>query len=308
MNEKGVFTGYASIFGNIDENDDVVERGAFKRTLDHGGGQVPVLWQHDIREPIGVGLEMMEDERGLWVKSAINLDTQRGKEAYSLLKQGALKGLSIGYTVIKDSIEKGVRYIKEIRLWEISIVTFPANPEALISDVKTVIPFQNLPFAPEDRAWDKQEAERRVRTWADAESGPNSQYRRAFVWYDVEAADQFGAYKLMIADVIDGRLTAIPRGIFAAAAVIQGARGGVNIPESDIPGVKRHLARYYQKLDRTPPWEESAASKIITDIKALLTEIKTYAQQGPGRDVIGDSGIHSLMETMKSIRNYAQGG
>ena len=119
-----------------------------------------------------------------------------------------------------------------------------------------VTAFQDLPLADRERAWDGDAAEGRVRKWAGAEDGPNEKYRDAHVWYDAEKKDNFTAYKLLIADVIDGRLKAVPRGIFAAAGVMEGARGGVDLPDNDAPRVKSHLAKYYAKLGDTPPWED----------------------------------------------------
>jgi hypothetical protein len=84
---------------------------------------------------------------------------------------------------------------------------------------------------------------------------PNARYRKAHLWYDAENEDNFTAYKLLIADVIDGQLTAVPRGIIAAAGVVDGARGGLDVPDSDLPKLRRHLARYYTKMDESPPWK-----------------------------------------------------
>lgn len=120
----------------------------------------------------------------------------------------------------------------------------------------SVTAFQDLPLADRDRAWDGDAAESRVRVWANAENGPNEKYRDAHVWYDSEKKDNFTAYKLLIADVVDGRLTAVPRGIMAAAAVMQGSRGGVDLPRKDIDRVKSHLAKYYAKMDDTAPWDD----------------------------------------------------
>lgn len=120
----------------------------------------------------------------------------------------------------------------------------------------TVPRFQDLPLADEERSWDGDAAESRVREWAGAQDGPNAKYRDAHVWYDAGAADNFGSYKLLIADVVDGRLMAVPRGVMAAGAVMQGSRGGVDLPEGDVDRVKAHLARYYEKMDRRPPWED----------------------------------------------------
>ncbi len=118
----------------------------------------------------------------------------------------------------------------------------------------SVVEFQDLPLADRDREWDGDAAESRVREWAKAEDGPNDRYRKAFVWYDGEKAENFGSYKFPIADVIDGKLKAVPRGVFAAAAVMEGSRGGANLPKKDIDGVRRHLERYYEKLGDDAPW------------------------------------------------------
>jgi hypothetical protein len=120
----------------------------------------------------------------------------------------------------------------------------------------TVTRFQDLPLADRDREWDGSAAEKRVRKWADAEESPDSAYRDAHIWYNGEKPDNFGGYKLLIADVVDGRLTAVPRAIISAAGVMQGARGGADLPKDEIPRIKAHLARYYEKMDDTPPWEE----------------------------------------------------
>ena len=121
----------------------------------------------------------------------------------------------------------------------------------------TVPSFQDLPLADRDREWDGAAAEKRVRTWAGAQDEPNARYRDAHVWYDAEKKDNFTAYKLLIADVVDGSLVAVPRGVMAAAAVMQGSRGGVDLPDDDIQRVKNHLARYYAKMGDTAPWEET---------------------------------------------------
>jgi len=119
-----------------------------------------------------------------------------------------------------------------------------------------VTSFQDLPLADRDREWDGAAAEKRVRAWAGAEDGPNQKYRDAHVWYDAEKKDNFTAYKLLIADVVDDRLVAVPRGVMTAGNVMQGSRGGVDLPDKDVDRVKSHLAKYYAKMDETAPWEE----------------------------------------------------
>ncbi|GAA2108926.1 hypothetical protein GCM10009841_29810 [Microlunatus panaciterrae] len=115
--------------------------------------------------------------------------------------------------------------------------------------------FQDLKLADRDREWDGSAAEKRVRAWAHAEDGPNAQYRDAHIWYDAEAKDNFSSYKLLICDVINSELVAVPRGVMAAGAVMQGSRGGVDLPTKDIQRVKNHLARYYKKMGDQAPWE-----------------------------------------------------
>src|ERR1700747_3335174 len=105
-----------------------------------------------------------------------------------------------------------------------------------------VTAFQDYPLADRDREWDGAAAEKRVRQWAGAEE-PNEKYRDAHVWYDSDNKDNFTAYKLLIADVIGGKLEAVPRGVMAAGNVMQGARGGADLPGKDIDRVKSHLAK-----------------------------------------------------------------
>ena len=95
-----------------------------------------------------------------------------------------------------------------------------------------------------------------VREWAGAEDEPNEKYRDAHVWYDADKKDNFTAYKLLIADVVDGHLVAVPRAVMAAGGIMQGAHGGIDIPASDVDRVKSHLAKYYKKMDDTAPWDD----------------------------------------------------
>ena len=118
-----------------------------------------------------------------------------------------------------------------------------------------VTAFQDYPLADRDREWDGAEAEKRVRRWAGAEDEPNEKYRDAHVWYDSGSKDNFTGYKLLIADVIDGKIKAVPRGVMAAGNIMQGARGGADLPRQDIDRVKSHLAKYYAKMGEEAPWE-----------------------------------------------------
>jgi len=119
----------------------------------------------------------------------------------------------------------------------------------------SVSAFQDLPLADREREWDGDAADKRVRAWAGAKDQPNHKYRDVHVWYDREKKKNFSAYKLLIADVVDGRIEAVPRAVMAVAAVLQGSRGGVDLPANDIGRVKSHLAKYYAKMGDTAPWD-----------------------------------------------------
>jgi len=139
--DYGVFEGYGSVFGNKDLGNDVIEQGAFMRTLKRKKpNQIKLLYQHKTDMPIGVFDEIREDSKGLYVKGRLALQTQAGKEAYELMKMGALDGLSIGFRVNPKEVEydrrANKRIIKEAELMEVSLVTFPMNPKATIQSVK----------------------------------------------------------------------------------------------------------------------------------------------------------------------------
>jgi len=140
--DKGMFEGYASIFGNKDLGNDVIEKGAFMRSLRRKGAKkIKMLYQHDTKEPIGVFDKVMEDQNGLYVKGRLAMGTQKGKEVYELMKMGAIDGLSVGYRVDSKGHhyddKRKYRVLKEVDLMEISAVTFPMNPRARIQAVKS---------------------------------------------------------------------------------------------------------------------------------------------------------------------------
>lgn len=133
----GTFEGYGAVFGNIDSHRDVILPGAFKTSLSE---RTPAMvYQHNLDQPIGVYTEVREDENGLYVKGQLCLDTQAGREAYALMKMGALKGLSIGYMVEDYSYDENsnICYLKAIDLYEISLVTIPSNELANVQSVKS---------------------------------------------------------------------------------------------------------------------------------------------------------------------------
>lgn len=136
--QDGVFEGYASVFGVVDQGMDVVERGAFRKSL--GSRKVKMLWQHDMSQPIGVWDEIYEDERGLFVRGRLLKEVEKGREAMALLRAGAIDSMSIGYRTM-EAIPEGdgrVRKLMEVDLFEISLVTFPMLPDAKVTNVKSI--------------------------------------------------------------------------------------------------------------------------------------------------------------------------
>ncbi len=127
--DEGVFEGYASVFNVVDYAGDIVLPGAFSENLKPG---IKVLWQHDYKQPIGVVDEAYEDDVGLFVKGRVFLNLMQGREAYFLMRNKVTDHLSIGYQVVDYYHEGNVRYIKKLDLWEVSVVTFPANRHASI--------------------------------------------------------------------------------------------------------------------------------------------------------------------------------
>jgi HK97 family phage prohead protease len=138
LDAQGRFAGYASVFDVVDNQRDIILGGAFARTLRERTHEIKLLWQHQQEEPIGVFDRMFEDARGLYVEGTLLLDVQRAMEAYTLLKAGAISGLSIGYSPVRYRIDAqtGIRLLAEVELWEVSLVTFPANAAANVTVVK----------------------------------------------------------------------------------------------------------------------------------------------------------------------------
>lgn len=150
LNEQGFLSGYASVFDVEDHYGDVIAKGAFKKSLSAARKEKrtpAMLWQHKSDEPIGVWDTFEEDDRGLVTSGRLALDTQRGAEAYALLKMGAIRGLSIGFNTINSKIDSDTkkRIITEIDLWETSLVTFPANPQAMVGSVRGALNEGRLP-------------------------------------------------------------------------------------------------------------------------------------------------------------------
>ncbi len=149
--QDGVFEGYASVFGNIDSTGDRIVPGAFAKSLAacraHGRWP-PMLWQHEPKQPVGIWEEMYEDSHGLFVRGRLFVgDIALAREAYTLLREKVVSGLSIGYRTKESQRDgqSGARVLREVDLLEVSLVTFPANDMARVRAVKTLFADGTLP-------------------------------------------------------------------------------------------------------------------------------------------------------------------
>jgi uncharacterized protein len=158
--EDGIFEGYASVFGVVDLGMDVVEKGAFTKSL--GKRKAKMLWQHDTTAPIGTWEEIREDDHGLFVRGRLLPDVAKGKEALALLKAGAIDSMSIGYRTIEAEEAlaggRGVRKLTEVDLFEISLVTFPMLPDAKVTDVKSIATERDFERFLRDAGYSRSEA------------------------------------------------------------------------------------------------------------------------------------------------------
>lgn len=151
VKDDGFFVGYGSVFDLKDSYGDIVRAGAFAASLADwkSKGKMPkLLWQHDPSQPIGVWESIEEDDYGLKMQGRLLIDdVAKAREAYALMKSGAIDGLSIGYSVklAKWNEDEDALDLFALNLWETSIVTFPANEAATVSEVKTALARGELP-------------------------------------------------------------------------------------------------------------------------------------------------------------------
>lgn len=249
--------GYAAVFGNLDLGRDIIHPGAFAKTLTERGNKVRFLWQHDQHEPIGRPVEMREDPHGLYIKAIVS-DTTRGRDALALLRDNAISGLSIGYDPIPGGTDytKGddgdpVRNLRELRLWEFSLVTHPMNEQAAVTalkDAKTV-----------------------TKTEADGEH-PASHY------LVVEDPEKVTTWHLRVRDV-DGNLDHRLMGA-AWAALHGGYRGNVYEGPGKAEALRKLAALYAGEDMETPKAADviaerkSAAADLLRQAIALLEGIE----------------------------------
>lgn len=299
----GVIRGIASSFDNVDLQGDRMLPGAFKQSIKKfkkSNKLVPMLSGHSMDKVIG-GFDpakMKETANGLWVEGQIDLDTQRGKEDFSLMKKGFMTGLSIGGFIDPADIEMksdGTRDIKNFIMMEISVTPIPANEEAQVEEVKGATTFKDYALMSEDTEWEKSKAISDIRKKTSSEDDPSGTYRNGFMWFDSDDSESFGGYKLPYTYVVDGKFKAVPRAIFAIASVLQGGRGGVNIPDSDKATVRAHVEKYYKKMGRPSPFNDDSDKSLQAGDSYDNVSVKST-----------DGDELSLIVTLMGLRNLTR--
>jgi HK97 family phage prohead protease len=282
-NPDGTFDGVASTSA-LDSDGEIVDKGAFTRTLNNSKGIFPILWQHIREAPVGWNKSAEEDDRGLAIHAQLLMNSEQGRYAHDFistgLDTGGKPGLSIGFQVPKggEYIKDGVRHFKEVILREVSIVTFPANSEAVVIGSKGAIPYGNLPLASEDMSWDGDSARSALTKWS---GGPDKdkmnwgKFRKGFLWFDPSNPDELGSYKLPFATILNGKLMAVPKGIMAAA----GGHGvnSADIPEDDKAKVRNVITQYYKKMKKDSPFKKEGEGGSVT--KDLEFKTQDFVQE-----------------------------
>jgi HK97 family phage prohead protease len=290
--------GYAAVFYDGSPNTEfawggVAERvrpTAFDAILADPNHDVVASFNHDLNNLLGRRssgtLRIGKDARGLWYEIDMP-PTDLASDLLHLIARGDVRGSSIAFFVRKETFEQDgetlIRWLDEVDLVELGPVAIPAFPattaelaswrEHVITrscvffqqaERRGVVPYEATPTLDSD-SWDADAALARVRAWAGGEDNMDwAKYRRAFAWYDAENAETFGAYKLPHHDVRDGELVVSRAGVIAAMQALLGARGGVDIPESDRKGVYEHLAKHYAQFDMEPPEFHSRPVSLVT--------------------------------------------
>jgi len=272
--EDRTVTGLTAVMGNIDDGGDRIFPGAFRKTLQEHLSRVKHLWQHDATQPptavikdireVGVAdvpmevLNMYPNATGALQVTREYLPTPRGEEILRGIISGAISEMSFGYDPIKFDFEevpgKGViRNLRECRLWDTSDVNWGMNPATVAS--KAAIPFKDTGKADESEPWSAPGLE----AFSDESFGdlPESQRRRIaghFAWSASTPPETFGDLKLPHHEASKSGIgPAVWRGVSAAMGALMGARGGVDIPDSDRQAVYTHLSRHYEQFGKEAP-------------------------------------------------------
>jgi len=258
------FEGHASTHGNTDRGNDIVMKGAFTESIKELNENainipntnmrklMPVLWQHNSSEPIGSFIEVREDNKGLFVKAILPKDDSLvSGRVIPQMKAGSVSAMSIGFMIQEATMDNdGVRQLEKLELFETSLVTIPMNPEANVTAFKSLSAIKEMPMANRSYEWDKKEAIERLNALSTEDS--NS----AFIFKE-----------LPIADVIEGKLTIIPKAIFSVAIAL--SNSALEISEDEKSALMADINSYYEKMGLDSPFIEKHSCFRIDDFNSL---------------------------------------
>lgn len=304
--ELGYFEADLAVYNNIDYGNDIIEKGSFGNI--NPNQKFPLLADHDRKIVIGHFFADSSNPDALKIKGYFNfardpetkaLLVPKAGEKYANLKSGDISGFSGGFLCDINGIKieevdgkRITRITKGAVLKEGSVVTFPMNDKARLNYIKTVNPTLDFPLAPKDTKWDASEAEKRIREYSESGEEPAGEYQRYFMYFDAGRAKFYDAYKLPFVDIINGEPHIVPNAISAIAAVLQGARAGVNIDEAQKAKIKEHINNIYERMAREFSDEtiispfKTKSLDAIEDIRDVEEVLKDYGFSSKGAKTI----------------------
>lgn len=313
----GLLEGYASVFGNVDSGREVVQKGAFQKTIKEGLGKgiIKLVDSHKsfsegTEAVIGVVTAAEEDSKGLKFQARFS-STHRAQEIRTKIKEGILGALSFGYDVIKDEVDevKKIRYLKELRLYEISVVPWGMNPKAMIGGVKSsmeekgVVKIGNYAVAPLDAQWNHASALAHVKEWVgtgDWSAAQWAKFRSVHLWVGANPTTE-GAYKFLACDIFDGSPNYVFRSAAASLAIVRGGRGANTSADwwGDRSSIEKQIGAIYKKFGRELPKKEAtpdgagiieADEEAVKELAALMEDIQ---------QAVADAEIRALIRGMR---------
>lgn len=263
-----------------------------------------LLWLHNRAtghdgRPIGratsIGYREIDGKKRLVFTPEFDDTTQFNRETKAMVDKGLLNCFSVGF-LPKEKIDN--RFTKQ-ELLEISLVPVPSNAGAgfiqraksygidtsvasQFIEIKSVIDYREYPQAPESKNWDGNGARQRIANWSKKDGNVNmDKYQQGFTWYDGTKPDLFGSYKLPHHDIEGSNLVTVWKGVVSAMGALMGARGGVDIPESDRRKVYNHLAKHYEQFGKVAPdykLIDTQELKELFDINEELVSNKAFVE------------------------------
>ena len=263
---QGILKFKACYYGNIDRTNDILEKGACDNTIKafqaakakkafNGNNKIPFLLEHNPNDILALNLTDFYDTNEApmgEVKISDDykaLHPEKIESLYNDIKNGKMF-VSIGYYTRKSYTDaKDIRHLQDVEIKEISLVRNPANPKATIVDFKNInVPQYSVNI---DSAWDGALAEKRWREYSKSTEQPSENYKNAFLYFDANTPELYGAYHLQVVDIVAGEPVINENAVFAAYGAMQGARGGLKVvPENEMPKLKGAITELYKKINR----------------------------------------------------------